>query len=84
MREAASLVPDARARRRCETSTISPSGRCLAPAPTRALTAQPAGDRARRQCLDDSKANVDVKKAKLDYDQANYEHSKRDWDRAQV
>ena len=34
--------------------------------------------------VDDAKANVKVQQAQLDSDQVNYDHSKRDWDRAQI
>ncbi len=34
--------------------------------------------------VDDAKANVKVLQAQLDSDQVNYDHAKRDWDRAQL
>jgi HlyD family secretion protein len=34
--------------------------------------------------VDDAQANVKVQQAQLDADQVNYDHAKRDWDRAEI
>ena len=48
---------------------------------------EPAVQAAYAQALakvDDARANVKVLQAQLDSDQVNYDHAKRDWDRAQL